>query len=212
MLRASTRALSHRPPPRMGTHVIRSLNPAIAARRCSDNGSGINNSNSTSKARRSSVTSPSVRTAPPQIAGQGQSHDKKRSRGRSLITRRAASITLDNVDGMLLGVRVLHVIPDIAVSPEHRLLGSTKDVRGRTEYFQTAGINYDELPVVRLDRSLRTALDRVALERYDVVFIELAQYPRSMKWLAKKVPDTVRIVRPTNASSLQHLHLRSEER
>ena len=108
---------------------------------------------------------------------------------------------------MLGGVRVLHVIPDIAVSPGHRLLGSTKDVRGRTEYFQTAGINYDELPVVRLDRSLRTALDRVALESYDVVFIELAQYPRSMKWLAKKVPDTVRIVRPTNASSLQHLHL-----
>jgi Glycosyl transferases group 1 len=104
-------------------------------------------------------------------------------------------------------MRVLHVLPDSAVAPSQRYLGSTKDIRGRTEYLQTTGISYDEVAIVRRDGALRAALEPLPLDRYDVVLVELALYPRSLKWLRQSVPKALQVVRPTNASSLQQLHL-----
>lgn len=104
-------------------------------------------------------------------------------------------------------MKVLHVVPDSAVAPSHRYLGSTKDIRGRTEYLQSAGIDYEEIAVVRRDEALLAKLQSLPIDRLDAVLIELALYPRSMRWLRRRAPGVRQLLRPTNAAALQQLHL-----
>jgi hypothetical protein len=104
-------------------------------------------------------------------------------------------------------MKVLHVLPDTAVDPKQRFLGSTKDFRGRTEYFRDRGIDFEELVVPRRkDAALLRLLRGMDLSGFDVVFLELPIYPRSMGFLRRRHPRLRLLVRPINAELFQHLH------
>ncbi len=82
--------------------------------------------------------------------------------------------------------RILHVIPDTAVDPDEKYLGSTKDIRGRTEYFAARGIECDELVVpARSDKFLLAQLRERDLDIYQAVLVEIPLYPASLGFLRR---------------------------
>ncbi len=103
-------------------------------------------------------------------------------------------------------VRVLHVIPDSARDPRYFYLGSTKDIRCRTEYFADRGIPCDEIVAVRRsDANVIEQLEGRDLSRYTDVVFELAFFPRAMAVLERQAPHVTRILRPGNAQLLHQL-------
>ncbi len=96
--------------------------------------------------------------------------------------------------------RVLHIVPDSAVNPTQFYLGSTKDIRGRTEYFQRRGIPFDEIQVeARSDARLLAAIGQMDLNSYSIVFYETSLYPRTMGFVRRKYPHLVQVTRSINA-------------
>lgn len=96
--------------------------------------------------------------------------------------------------------RVLHVVPDSVASPTQFYLGSTKDIRGRTEYFQHRGILFDEIQAKeRSDKKLLADISQMDLNSYSVVFYETALYPRTMGFVRRKYPHLVQVTRSINA-------------
>jgi hypothetical protein len=103
--------------------------------------------------------------------------------------------------------RVLHIVSDSVVSPRERYLGSTKDARGRTEYFASRGIHADELVVEgRSDSALRDHLQATDLSLYAAVLCELAVYPLSIQYLHQHPARPRLFVRPINAEFFHRLH------
>lgn len=102
-------------------------------------------------------------------------------------------------------MRVLHMVPDSVAMPRHHFLGSTKDIRGRTEYFQTRAIAFDELPIKqRSDQWLVTTLPDVPLETYTLILIEHPLYPKTLSYLRQRVPHTPVLTRAHNAELYHH--------
>lgn len=96
--------------------------------------------------------------------------------------------------------RVLHVVPDSVANPIQFYLGSTKDIRGRTEYFQRRGIPFDEIQVEgRSDASLLTSIRKIDLNSYSVIFYETSLYPKTMDFVRRKYPHLVQVTRSINA-------------
>lgn len=103
--------------------------------------------------------------------------------------------------------RVLHIMPDSVMSPLDRYLGSTKDARGRTEYFATRGIRADELIVQgRSDVGLHDQLQAADLGVYAAVLCELAVYPLSFQYLHQHPARPRLLVRPINAEFFHRVH------
>ncbi|MDD5146068.1 MAG: glycosyltransferase [Candidatus Pacebacteria bacterium] len=107
-------------------------------------------------------------------------------------------------------MRILHVFKDSIIERKHSFVGSTKDVRSRTEYFREKGIDVTEL-VIEKNRKGRdlTALDYLKksdLCSYDAVLFEYLEYPRSLKYLKNKYPRLKLLVRSHNAEILHSLH------
>jgi hypothetical protein len=95
---------------------------------------------------------------------------------------------------------ILHVVPDSLTQPEHFYLGSTKDIRGRTEYFNDRQYIYNELMVKnRSDDFLLDVLKKTDLSAYDLIFYEFALFPRSMSYVRRKHPAVKQVVRSINA-------------
>lgn len=102
---------------------------------------------------------------------------------------------------------VLHVIPESATRPHQVYLGSTKDVRCRTEFFHERGISYEELvPKKRRDENLIQELKRLDLSRYSAVIFEMPLYPRSLRYLKANFPNMRLMVRSINAEFYHRLH------
>ena len=103
--------------------------------------------------------------------------------------------------------KVLHMIPDSVVVTRENYLGSTKDIRGRTEYFLTRGIPFDELVVEhRSDKYLLEKFKSTDLGQYGTLFFELALYPESMTYVRNCFPDIKLITRSINADFYHWLH------
>lgn len=103
--------------------------------------------------------------------------------------------------------KILHVVPDSINRPTNFYLGSTKDIKGRTEYLQSKGIKYDELLVPkRLDSLLLELIQNIDLTAYDTIFFELALYPKTMAYLREKYPHIKQIIRSINADFFHWLH------
>ena len=101
---------------------------------------------------------------------------------------------------------VLHVVPDSVLNTRKALVGSTKDVRGRTEYFQTRGVEYREyVSLERSDARLAADLRAADLSGCGAVFIEYETYIESLRYLRDAHPHIVRIVRSFSANLLHHL-------
>jgi glycosyltransferase involved in cell wall biosynthesis len=102
---------------------------------------------------------------------------------------------------------VLHIIPDSAVEPKHLYLGSTKDVRGRTEYFRARGIPFDEVVAEdRTDARLLEVLRGLDLGIYTSALVELPLYPLSLRLLRKRQPRMKLLTRSINAGLYHHMH------
>jgi hypothetical protein len=104
-------------------------------------------------------------------------------------------------------MKVLHLVPDSAVDPLHLYLGSTKDTRGRTEYFRARGIAFDEVPVNgRSDAWLLQKLQDIDLSQYTAAILELTIYARSLGFLRKQFPQLRTLSRSINAEFYHRLH------
>ena len=104
--------------------------------------------------------------------------------------------------------RVLHIVPDSAGSPHHAFLGSTKDTRSRTEYFETRGIPVDRLPArQRNDGLLLEDLKKMDLGPYRWALFELTLYPQSVRYLREHAPHIRIVTRAMNAEAIHQVHL-----
>ncbi len=102
--------------------------------------------------------------------------------------------------------RVLHIIPDSARNPRYFYLGSTKDIRCRTEYFADRGIRCEEIVAERRsDAYVIEQLRKLDLSGYTDAVFELAFFPRAMDYLRRHAPHVRRILRPGNAQLLHQL-------
>lgn len=96
-------------------------------------------------------------------------------------------------------MRILHVLPDNVADPKHLHLGSTKDIRGRTEYFSSRNLECDELITRRSDNSLVAALATVDLAAYHTCIIETIMSPQAIRFLRSRAPNLVVMTRSINA-------------
>ena len=103
--------------------------------------------------------------------------------------------------------KVLHIIPDSAIDPQMLYLGSTKDIRTRTEYFCQRNVKYDELVAdKRSDALLLGKIQQMDLRDYQFIIFEYPIYLKSMAYLRKKYPQLVLIVRSHNAELYHRIH------
>ncbi len=101
-------------------------------------------------------------------------------------------------------MKILHVIPDSIYDPKQLYLGSTKDIRGRTEYFMERGISCDELPA-KSKQGYTEELSRLSekdLRQYNAIVLEMTFSPTAIKYIKKKSPHSLVLVRSHNAELL----------
>ena len=103
--------------------------------------------------------------------------------------------------------KYLHVVPD-TVQLEHKFyLGSTKDFRGRPDYFESRGLNYEE--VIAPDRSddkLLKIMSRSDLSSVSGIIFEYPIYPRTLKHIRKTNPEIRLLVRAHHAEFFHRIH------
>ncbi len=95
--------------------------------------------------------------------------------------------------------RVLHVFPDSAVELRHAHLGSTKDIRGRTEYFESRALPYDELVTPRSYRGTLAMIQKVDLNAYAAVLFENTLSPTAIRFVRNRAPQIRIMARSINA-------------
>lgn len=96
---------------------------------------------------------------------------------------------------------VLHVVPDSVGNAAKPFVGSTKDVRGRTEYFAERGVEAREyLSAGRSDTELLAHLQSLDLADCAAVLFEYETYLESMAYLREAHPRIRRVVRAHNAN------------
>ena len=104
-------------------------------------------------------------------------------------------------------MRVLHIVPDSVDKPRHLFLGSTKDIRGRTEYFKVRGIPFDEiLTEGRSDVLVLEKLQNLDLSQYTTALFEYPTYPASLRFLRQHFPQLQLLTRSLNAEFCHRLH------
>jgi len=104
-------------------------------------------------------------------------------------------------------MRVLHVFFSSVIKPQHKFLGTTKDIRGRTQYFEQRGIEYQELILkVREEKYFLEGLKRVDLSSFDAVLTEGTYFPRSVGVIKSANPRIMVLMRGINAEIFHWLH------
>lgn len=101
--------------------------------------------------------------------------------------------------------RVLHVFPESVLEAGQEHLGSTKDVRGRTQYFRERGLEVRELAHHRSARGMLDAVRRHDLRRYDVVVVEFPLSVRATSELRRAAPKATLLTRSENAELLHRV-------
>ena len=103
--------------------------------------------------------------------------------------------------------KVLHVFKENLLKPKHSFLGSTKDVRGRTEYFMDRKILFEEITCPHdADRAVLEELKKRDLSGYQAIIFENLIYPRSLNYLKKNFPQIKTISRSINCEFYHQLH------
>jgi glycosyltransferase involved in cell wall biosynthesis len=104
-------------------------------------------------------------------------------------------------------MRVLHAFASSVLDPRHKFLGTTKDVRGRTQYFEARGIERRELVIAaRKERCFLRALDGVDLADLDAVIVEGTYFPGAISSIKDACPGLRVFARGVNAELLHWLH------
>jgi len=103
--------------------------------------------------------------------------------------------------------RILHIVPDSFFKPEHLFLGSTKDIHGRTEYFQARDIGVDTIVAEnRSDEELIKKIRNTDLDQYFAVFFEYPLYPSSIQYIKSQKPEIIVLTRSINAEFYHSCH------
>ncbi len=104
-------------------------------------------------------------------------------------------------------MKALHVFFASVNKPQHRFLGTTKDIRGRTQYFAEREIEVQELILkIREERYFLDGLKQIDLQPFDFVLIEGTYFPRSVAALKAANPRVKVLMRGINAELLHWLH------
>jgi hypothetical protein len=98
--------------------------------------------------------------------------------------------------------RVLHVFPDSVRDPAQTHLGSTKDIRGRTQYFAERGMTVDECVHERSAADMKRAVAAVKARPYDVIVVEFPLSGKAISQLRKRWPTALLLTRSENAELL----------
>lgn len=105
-------------------------------------------------------------------------------------------------------LRVLHIFKQSYRNPTHRYLGSVKDIRSRTAYFQERGIEYEEL-LVSGKTNYREAIINLfprPSNKFDAVLLEMTFSPAALKTLRRRLPAAILLVRSHNAELIHRVH------
>lgn len=100
---------------------------------------------------------------------------------------------------------MLHVVTDNAQDPSQRDLGSTKDIRGRTQYFSTRGMPVIEVAHGRSRAAFSDALRDVDPRLFSDIFVEFPLSWRALRALKDTAPDVRIHSRSANAELLHRL-------
>ena len=105
--------------------------------------------------------------------------------------------------------RVLHVFKDIVKDPRQVYLGSTKDIRARSDFLTAACIAYDELAINQdhdPDSAVLRAFADLAVDQYATVIFEHSIFPKSIQYLNANYPQLNILFRGHNAECYHRLH------
>ena len=100
--------------------------------------------------------------------------------------------------------RVLHVFPESVLEPGQEHLGSTKDIRGRTQYFRERALDVTELPHHRSATGLLQAVGSQDLGRFDAVVLEFPLSARLARHF-RRGSRPLLLMRSANAEPLHRL-------
>jgi glycosyltransferase involved in cell wall biosynthesis len=104
-------------------------------------------------------------------------------------------------------MRVLHVFFRSVLEPRERFLGTTKDVRGHSQYLRDRQIEREELIIeAREERCLRAGLVGIDLARLDALLIEGTYYPSAVRSLKRQHPNLRILMRGINAELFHWMH------
>ncbi len=104
----------------------------------------------------------------------------------------------------ILRPRILFIVPESVVDPALRFHGSTKDIRGRTEYFAERDLEVDELVTGRGETAVLEALYGKPLAEYGGIMLDIPgnSYPGVFRFLRAAAPEAVLIFRSHNSEFL----------
>jgi hypothetical protein len=107
-----------------------------------------------------------------------------------------------------MGLRILHIFKKSYSGPKHQFLGSVKDIRSRTEYFQARGIPCEEFLVAAKDNFSGPLLElpEKFLKRFDAVLVEMTFCPSALTVLRRRLPNAILMVRSHNAELIHRYH------
>ena len=104
-------------------------------------------------------------------------------------------------------MKFLHVVPDSILVPEQFYLGSTKDIRGRTDYFTARGLEYEEvIAPKRSDARLLDIMSGMDISQVAGIVFEYPIYPRTLKSIREANPEIRLLVRALHAEFFQRIH------
>jgi hypothetical protein len=107
-----------------------------------------------------------------------------------------------------MALRVLHIFKKSYSGTKHQFLGSVKDIRSRTEYFQARGIQCEEFLVQAKDNFSGEIqeLPETFLRRFDAVLVEMTFCPGALEVLRRRLPEAIILVRSHNAELIHRYH------
>src|SRR5437867_2000021 len=104
-------------------------------------------------------------------------------------------------------MKILHVFFSSVIKPQHKFLGTTKDIRGRTQYFLERGIDCEELILkIRKEKFFLRGIKDFNLSKFDAVMVEGMYYPITLRQIKKSHPSLRVLMRAINAELLHWLH------
>jgi hypothetical protein len=96
---------------------------------------------------------------------------------------------------------IIHIVPDSITNQKKAFVGSSKDVRGRSDYFRSRHLEIQEyLSVGRSDSAVLNMLRSSDLTACMAVVFEYETYIETLDFLRTHHPDVRRIVRAHNAN------------
>mgnify|MGYP000083941237 CR=1 FL=1 len=107
--------------------------------------------------------------------------------------------------------KVLHILPSTLDLPHLFFHGSTKDIRCRTEYFKSRGLEVDEFLLLRRQTKAIEWLEMFdkhvrPLAQYECFFVDIpGTYPQVFRYLKRKAPKAQLVFRSHNAEFFHRL-------